>query len=240
MDLEQKWFSGAMLKWIALISMLMDHFGAAFFVIYTSYYDGTQEFAGADFFYYYILRGIGRTAFPIFCFMLVEGFFYTKSRMKYLIRLILFCLVSEVPFDLAVRAKTWDISSQNVFWTLAIGFGTIWIMETIRNSNKVDWILRGLLSISLGLLTMLLAEFLKTDYGAFGILLILIFYLFRANRKWACGLGYLSMIWEFACFPAFILLYFYNGKKGRGVKYFFYIFYPLHLFLLYKLRIHCL
>lgn len=66
MDLEQKWFSGAMLKWIALISMLMDHFGAAFFVIYTSYYDGTQEFAGADFFYYYILRGIGRTAFPIF------------------------------------------------------------------------------------------------------------------------------------------------------------------------------
>lgn len=244
MNLEKKVLSSSALKWIALITMLIDHIGAAFFVIYTSHYDGTQDFAGADFFYTYILRAIGRTAFPIFCFVLVEGFFYTRSRWKYLIRLTLFAFLSELPFDLAVSGKLLNFSSQNVFWTLAIGFAVVWMIERIRSSEKIDFISKLSYCVTIGLSAMLMAECLQTDYGAFGVLLIFVFYLFRTERAYACIIGYICMIWEFACFPAFICIYFYNGEKGENkyfnetfLKYFFYLFYPVHLLLLYGLRV---
>ena len=63
--------SGSTLKYIAIITMLIDHFGAAFFIVFTSFYAGTACFAQADILYQ-VMRGIGRTAFPIFCFVLVE------------------------------------------------------------------------------------------------------------------------------------------------------------------------
>lgn len=236
MEDKRKLFSCAGLKRIAVLSMLIDHFGAAFFIIYTSYYDGSEQFPFADEIYYYVLRGIGRTAFPIFCFVLVEGFFYTRSRLRYFIRLCCFSLLSEIPFDLSLRGKLWDFDSQNVFWTLLIGFSAMCLMDTIRKSQKGDIIFRTSLCAVAGLLSLLLAETIKTDYSAPGVLLILVLYYFRDDRKRACMIGYICMLWEFLCFPGFLCIYFYNGKKGRGLKYFYYVFYPLHLLMLYGLR----
>lgn len=233
---KRKLFSSTVLKWIAVLSMLIDHFGAAFFIIYTSYYDGSEQFPWADEFYYYVLRGIGRTAFPIFCFVLVEGFFHTRNKRKHVILLFLFALLSEIPFDLALRNQLWDIKGQNVFWTLLIGFLAIWAIETVRKSGKWDIVFRLSFSMVIGMCSMLLAELLRTDYSAFGVLLILVLYVFHENRIRACLFGLLCMVWEIWCFPGFLCIYFYNGKRGRGSKYFFYVFYPLHLIFLYGLR----
>lgn len=245
MDKRTKSLTTAKLKYIAVISMLIDHFGAAFFIIYTSYYDGTQEFVGADWMYQ-IMRGIGRTAFPIYCFALVEGFFYTRSRLRYWLRLFLFSLLSEVPFDLALQGHVWKPGTQNVFFTLWIGFSALILIDRILNGaedkvvkNRInaESVFQTTLCLAVGMSAMLLAYYLRTDYSAFGVLLILIFYAVHDNRRKACLYGYLSMIWEWLCFPAFVLIYFYNGQKGKGLKYFFYIFYPLHLLALYGLRL---
>lgn len=236
MNRTQSLFTTTGLKLIAVISMLIDHFGAAFFVIYTSYYDSSQDFAGADLIYQ-VLRGVGRTSFPIFCFVLVEGFYHTRNRYRYLARLFVFSVLSEIPFDLALRGSLWEIGTQNVFFTLWIGCTTLLLIEKVRGCGRGDRVFRTSLSIVIGMAGMLFAYFLKTDYSAYGVLLILIFYLFRSDRGKACLCGFLCMIWEWLCFPAFLLLYHYNGQKGKNLKYFFYLFYPLHLLVLYGLRL---
>ena len=236
MNRTQNLFTTTGLKLIAVFSMLIDHFGAAFFVIYTSYYDSLQDFAGADVIYQ-VFRGIGRTAFPIFCFILVEGFYHTRNRYRYLIRLLLFSALSEIPFDLALQDKMWETGMQNVFFTLWIGCAALLLIEKVRCCNRGDAVFRTSLSMVIGMAGMLLAYFLKTDYSAYGVLLILVFYWFRCDRRKACLCGFLCMIWEWLCFPAFLLIYHYNGQKGKNLKYFFYLFYPLHLLVLYGLRL---
>lgn len=241
--------NGAVLKWIAVITMLIDHFGAAVFVIYTSYYrtDNMEAFTHADFIYK-VLRGIGRTAFPVFCFLLVEGFFHTKHLARYMGRMFVFCILSEVPFDLAIRDAKCDFSSQNVYWTLLLGLMAIASIEFMKRfflrqkgQNKKGalssplWqrvILAGIM-----LCFMLAAYLMQTDYDVSGVALMLIFYFLAREKVIKLEVGYLSMVWEPWCFPAFILMYFYNGERGKQPKYFFYLFYPCHLIVLYLLRV---
>ena len=128
-------------------------------------------------------------------------------------------------------------TSDNVFFTLLIACVAMLLIEKVRDSNRGDPIFRISLGMVIGMAGMLLAYFLKTDYSAFGVLLLLLFYWFRSDRRKACVCGYLCMIWEYLCFPAFLLIYHYNGKKGKNLKYFFYLFYPLHLLALYGLRL---
>ena len=115
--MPQKGLSGSTLKLIAIITMLIDHIGAA--VIARLLIAGQ----GSEMLYkiYYAMRAVGRVAFPIFCFLLVEGFFYTGSRKKYALRLFGFALLSEIPFDLAFSGKILEFGYQNVFFTLLIG-----------------------------------------------------------------------------------------------------------------------
>ncbi len=234
--------NGALLKKIAVVTMLVDHLGAAFFIIYTSGYDGTAAFGGADVMYQ-LLRIIGRTAFPIFCFLIVEGFFFTRSRWKYLLRLFLFALLSEVPFDLAFHDKVWDMSMQNVFFTLFLGLLALMALDMGRQAMEACNSKFSPKVVASGVGTLLCvaaAYFGRTDYDVSGVFLILIFYLFRESRGLACLCGYLCMLHEMWCFPAFVLLYFYNGAKGKGSKYFYYVFYPAHLVLLALFRMLCL
>lgn len=229
--------SAGTLKLIAIVTMLIDHFAAGVYAdLYTKGYLiqwGITDYASDI---YYICRNVGRFAFPVFCFLLVEGFFYTKSRGKYLRNLVIFALVSEVPFDLLLEEGI-GFAGQNVFFTLAIALGVIWgitkVKEKFTNEPTVSFFLQGTAIVA----GCLLAYGLRTDYSYYGIVLAVIFYYYRNNRILACLVGYIWFTFEPWCFPAFIALLFYNGKRGISLKYFFYAFYPAHLLLLYVLRV---
>ncbi len=233
--------NGATIKRIALITMFIDHIGAAFFYIFTTSYDGSAAFSGADMIYQ-VLRLIGRTSFPLFCFLLVEGFLHTRSVGRYLFRLLLFALISEIPFDLAFYAKLWDMTMQNVFFTLFFG---VLAMAAIRwgeqqRLQKERWKMRSLGGWLGAVVCCLAAYLLQTDYDARGVLLIVVLYVLRSQRVLSCVAGYVIMclgMMESWCFPAFFLIPYYNGEKGTGSKYFFYVFYPVHLLVLTGIRI---
>lgn len=201
------------LKMIAVISMAIDHTGAVLFPRYA------------------ILRIIGRLAFPIYAFLLVEGFFHTRDVKKYAIRLGLFALVSEVPFDLAFFRTPFYWGHQNIFFTLFLGILAILFVEKQKNN-----FLGFILLFTGGFV----AEFLHTDYGAFGILTIAIYYVFRKKdilKTVSIALSNILLAGGIQAYAALsmIPILFYNGKKGPSLKYLFYGFYPLHLLILYML-----
>ena len=219
--------SGFVLKLIAVITMLIDHIGAVLF-------PDLQ-----------IFRIIGRVAFPIFCFLLVEGLLHTKNTGKYLLRLSLFALASEVPFDLAFKGSAVDFSGQNVFFTLALGLLAIYATEKLAEKSK--WLLP--VGIALTAAVACAAELLHTDYGWYGIAMIAAIYLFRKSRAALSGaMIALILIYSFVIKQGSLLVYeiaalpvilMYNGERGQNsaaVKYGFYAFYPAHLLCLYFLH----
>lgn len=140
--------SGSALKWIAVITMFIDHIGAVILEkgVILAYnrqlpsalsYDTSLFLSQID----RIFRQIGRISFPIFCFLLVEGFFHTSNRLRYALRLALFAFLSEIPFDLAFRGCILEFSYQNVIFTLLFGFLTMWAMEKVREKNYIFSIL---------------------------------------------------------------------------------------------------
>ena len=173
--MPQKGLSGSTLKLIAIITMLIDHIGAA--VIARLLIAGQ----GSEMLYkiYYAMRAVGRVAFPIFCFLLVEGFFYTGSRKKYALRLFGFALLSEIPFDLAFSGKTLEFGYQNVFFTLLIGLLTIMLFDAVVKKQEWHPVLRSALLVIITFGGMGAAYLLHTDYDAKGVLAILVFYMTR-------------------------------------------------------------
>lgn len=226
-----KGISGSTLKIIAMVIMVIDHVGLALW-----YRLPNLGYAMPDVMNYEVwntvyncMRTIGRTAFPIFCFLLVEGFFHTSSRLRYALRLFLFALLSQFPYHYAFLGLS---TRWNVFFSLLIGLLTIWGMEEtgLRLTNRfVAWGVKIILLFAGGGIALLL----NTDYDWNGVLLIVIFYLLYNKRLLSLIAGYLSFIWEVFCLPAFFLIWFYNGKRGLRLKYAFYFIYPLHLALLY-------
>lgn len=206
--------NGFTLKWIAMATMLIDHVGAVLIPQLVE------------------LRIIGRLAFPIYCFLLVEGAVHTSNWKKYLGRLLAFAVISEVPFDLALRGRLVDVTAQNVFFTLSFGLLAVILFQQLKN-RTLAW--------GAALLLVLGAEFLQTDYGGGGVIMILVFYLFREQvlikaaaliMEITVGFGGLENYAVFALAPILC----YNGKKGPdGLKYLFYVFYPAHLLVLYLL-----
>lgn len=225
--------SGSMLKWFAVITMAIDHMGAGLLESYVMnawggsplegvFLERWNELLAAD----HMIRAVGRPAFPIFCFLLVQGFVHTRDVKKYAVRLGVFAVISEIPFDLALRIRPFYWKHQNVFFTLLIGLLTIWFMKRFQNRlwAKVSGLLTGAVC----------AELLCTDYGAFGIALIVLLYLLQDKKVLQCILGAVCCAWETTAPLAFLLIWFYDGKRGRQLKWFFYWFYPVHL-LLYAL-----
>lgn len=227
--MPQKGFSGSTLKLIAIITMLIDHIGAA--VIARLLIAGQ----GSEMLYkiYYAMRAVGRVAFPIFCFLLVEGFFYTGSRKKYALRLFGFALLSEIPFDLAFSGKILEFGYQNVFFTLLIGLLTIMLFDEVVKKQEWHPVLRSALLVIITFGGMGAAYLLHTDYDAKGVLAILVFYMTRQMRGLQIVAGCLAFCWELPAIVAFIPIAFYNGKRGWNIKYLFYAFYPVHLLVLY-------
>ncbi len=254
--------NGNTLKIIACISMLIDHITAGIMlpVVRYGFYDGSLSIDQLNTIYKF-LRGVGRTAFPIYCFLLVEGFTHTKNRLRYALSLFIFGIISEVPFDLvfyaeeeifnvniieALQANSYLLSDQcNVYFTLLLGLLVIWAIEALANKmNEADKPFA--LSISLSVVVIgigcLIAYKINSDYDYFGVLLIAIFYLLRRYEyiRILAGYFFISQLgMEFAAFPGFILMALYNKKRGRNLgslKYIFYVFYPVHLLAIYLYR----
>lgn len=242
------------LKTIAIICMLIDHTAAV--LLYQS--------AG-----YEVLRLIGRLAFPIFCFLLTQGFIYTKNVWKYMARLAVFAIISEIPFDLAFYKKPFAAEHQNVFFTLTLGLvavtaagkGAKWFISYIckgfsLDESKAD---SPVLQCIAALPAVILCAYLASsvffcDYGAQGVLMMFVLYMFSQHKFMAFVA--LVIVNSLLCINvdellytgnivlydtvqwwaplAFVPILFYKGNVGRkGMKYLFYAFYPLHLLILY-------
>ena len=219
--------SGSLLKLIAVFSMLIDHVGAVIVIRYPRV--PLISLGSHTLTLYALMRFLGRMAFPLYAFLITEGFVHTGDRRKYALRLLLFALLSEVPFDLAFNGTWFAIKNQNVFFTLFLGFLGLCALDRFSGSG---W--KQLLSL-LGLF--LSALFLKCDYGVSGYGFILLMYALRKERilRAVIGAGYLSSRWKAGL--AFLPIALYSGKRGfvrgRVWQYVFYVFYPGHLLLLY-------
>lgn len=210
--MKERGLSGSTLKLIAVISMLIDHTGA---VLLT----------GSP--YYSLCRTLGRLAFPIFCFLLVEGYVHTHDVKKYASRLAVFALLSEIPFDLAISGNMFNPYYQNVFFTLVLGLATLYGMDRAADAQgRVIAVLAGMAAAAL----------LRTDYSWKGVLAVAVLYQTRENRLWQSIAGALMFCWEPPAMAAFVPLYFYNGKRGIPLKYLFYLFYPGHLLVLVLIK----
>ncbi len=199
------------LKVLACILMFIDHLGAIIFI-------------NNDY-----LRIIGRLSFPIFAFMIVEGYFHSKDIKKYFIRLGLFAIVPQIPYTIAFGPGT-----LNIFFTLFIGLLAIFLEEKIAN--------RFLKYLAV-ILLVIFAQVIEVDYGFYGVLLIYIFKIFRNNFK-ALFFSFLILnlsvfnLYSFQYYSIFSLIFIrlYNGQLGLRnlwVKYGFYLFYPLHILAIY-------
>lgn len=206
------------------------------------------------------LTCIGRLAFPIYAFMIVEGYFRTKNIKKYVCRLLLFAVLSEIPFNLAMGSRMFYPIHQNVLWSFLIAIGLIHWNETVKGKQIWKQILVGIASVCVGYLVGIITF---VDYYHAGILMVLVFYFFR-NKKWWCYLGQLVCLWYiniemlggfsyevnilgqthfivrqgFALF-ALIPIWLYRGKQGyhsKVLQYSYYAFYPLHLLILAILK----
>lgn len=222
-----KIFSGAQLKYIAFLSMLVDHVNKA--LIYPMLTGkGFLDFL-SDLFDIF-----GRIAFPLFMFFLVEGFFKTRNKLRYLLYLIVFGIISEIPFDLCQSAVIFQPYSNNVMFTLALTLVMIWIIDELKVPTKIFWYP---ISIVIVAGTCLLSMIWGLDYEWHGILIGYFFYIFYNNPIFAIIGGYLSLIKTPWALLGFGLTLTYNGERGKQNKILNYSFYPVHLLILGLLRL---
>lgn len=288
------------IKVIAILSMLLDHIGYAVLIRVPAMSDIHSTVNTV----YSILRLLGRPAFPIYCFMLVEGIMHTRSPLKYASRMLLFAVLSEVPFDLAFYGQPFWKDHQNVYWTLLLGVLMLWVFRILDEKGtgiipaavlkpavlilvpaSTVWYVRRVISrkvytamfppvvlyVGAGVLMLIviylfinyiyskdsertalilcadliimsaaamLADLLKMDYKAAGIVAIAAMYMVRKNdvdRIIAGGvvLTLMSHPIEIATVLAIPFISRYNHERGHGMKYLFYLFYPVHLLILY-------
>lgn len=206
------------LKMIAIITMVIDHTGAVLFP------------------YNIWFRMIGRLSFPIFAFFIVEGFLHTRNIIKYIARMLFFALLTEPVFDFAFYGRIY-FGYQNVMFTFLAALLGLSVMEIVKKRISNDFAAK-LVSLGVIITAALLAQFLHTDYGAFGVMLVYVYYELRERFfekhflstlvQVVCEAG-ISRLSAFSTIPLML----YNGKRGIGIKYLFYTFYPAHLLVLY-------
>ncbi|MDO4265304.1 MAG: TraX family protein [Eubacteriales bacterium] len=235
-------FTGNQLKLIACFCMLCDHIGyvliengvlygrnAEYWTLALATDEGQRWYLLAR-----ILRTIGRLAFPIFAYMLVEGFIHTKNLRAYMRNMLICALISEVPFDLACFHTAYYPYYQNVCFTLLLGLVSMWLM---KKTSKLP----GIVTILAGGAVSALAGLIRCDYGAVGVGMISVMWLLRKDESAKLIFGAViaaidGLSYYCTAALAFIPLRFYNGKRGTApLKYFFYLLYPLHLAFFYLL-----
>ena len=231
--------TAAVLHIIAMTLMLMDHLWATLLP--------AQEW----------LTCVGRIAFPIFAFMSVEGYFHTHNFKKYLLRMLVFAVISEIPFDLMYGGTWFYPVHQNVLWTFLLSLLGVWLMEQVRKKGKTWMYL--LVCVLVVLAGLVLGTLCMVDYYGAGVLTVFVFY-FLHGRKWWCFLGQLAALYwlnvellgglmypvqlfgmEFElcqqglALLALIPIWLYRGRQGyhsKPFQYLCYAFYPVHMLLL--------
>lgn len=220
---------GTTLKIIAMISMVLDHAGDLFF-------------PGAIW-----LRAAGRLAMPIFAFCIAEGYAHTRDRKKYLLRMGVFALISEIPFDLAFESRI-GLSHQNIMLTFFLSILALMLYDGIRGEKAAGGERIPGWKTALGVLAVgavaALALLLKADYTIFAVISVFLFYVLRKKHpllRSGVGVAFLALTRTVGYYSAtglsFLPLALYNGKKGKGLKWLFYVFYPGHLLLLAGLKL---
>ena len=225
-------FSGAQLKYIAFLSMLIDHVNKALmYPLLTE--NGFLRYVSD------VFDILGRVAFPLFMFFLVEGFFKTRNRFKYLLNLIAFGIISEIPFDLFQSVVLFQPNSNNVMFTLALALVMIWVIDELKvpKSYIIPPVLWFPVSIIIVITVCLLSMISGLDYEYHGILIAYFFYIFRNNPILSIIGGYLSIFKTPWALLGFGLTLTYNGKRGKQNKILNYLFYPVHLLILGLLRL---
>lgn len=218
--------SSFVLKVLGILTMTIDHVGVLFYPKIL------------------IFRIIGRLAFPIFAFLISEGYRKTSDITDYIGRMLLFAFFSQLAFDIA-----FSTSSLNILFTFTLALYAIYVYEKKER-------------LSLVFIIALAAELLHTDYGAYGVLLVFIFHKFHDNFKemvkyttlitLAYVLNNIMAVYpniysynfdfflrygfQLFALPSLVFIYFYNQKRGPSTKYLFYVFYPGHMLFLYYLR----
>lgn len=228
---KMKVLSGAKLKYIAFLSMLIDHVNKA--LIYPNL-DGDILLNISDLF-----DIIGRVAFPIFAFLLVEGFFKTKNRGKYLITLLIFGFISEIPFDMFTSGIFFNPNWNNIMFTLALVLITIWVIDVLKKKMeglpKIIWYFISFLIVAV---MCYVSMNLSLDYEHHAILVGYFFYIFHEKPIWAIPCSFISMYKEPWALLGFCLTITYNGERGKQNKLLNYCFYPVHLLILGILRMY--
>lgn len=222
---KYQFLSGSALKTLALAAMLIDHIAVS---LLRKTGLGIITLGALPLNLYSWMRAFGRIAFPIYSFLLTEGYIHTKSLWKYARNLLCFALISEIPWNLIHADRLFYLRSQNVFFTLFLGLMGIWVIDCITDKKSQIFCLSALLLTSF---------LLKADYGATGFSFILIMFLLRENRflQSIIGAGFLSPYAGLAAPPICL----YSGKRGyiHGYrKYLFYAAYPVHMMVLWILQ----
>ena len=250
------------LKLIAIITMMIDHFGAGLFLNLSNNWD-----------IYTLLRSVGRVAFPIFAFLIANGCKHTKNIYRYMLRLGILAIASEAFFDLYFWFQGVNfLRNTNIFYTLFLGTAGIFLYGAIlklaeKSSQELKTVPVNLMALLPALLIpVILAEVLSTDYAGAGVALIILLYVFNTENKLSrTALLLIGMFWLYARpivsfardgglavnFNGFnewlfifslipiLLIYFYNNKQGLNnavLKWGFYVFYPLHIIFLLVVR----
>ena len=180
----------------------------------------------------YLFHFLGRITFPLMLFFLTEGMTHTRNVRRYALNLLLFAFLSEIPFDLALGSGIWDISQQNVFFTLFLSLIAIYAIRRWRKDP--------LLALGIAACCAAAAVFLQSDYSFKGILIACVMELLHEKKTHAYLFGCLTATllspYEITALLALPAVHTYNGRRGRKLKYFFYIFYPAHLLLLFAIK----
>ena len=190
------------------------------------------------------LRMIGRLAMPLFSFGIAEGYTHTRDKIKYLYRIGIFALISEIPFDLAFEGKI-GFSHQNIMLSFFLAVAALMVYDRIIGEEDSERKHGG--KTVLGVLAVaaisILSFLLRADYTFFAVIAVFLFYVFRKKHpliRAGIGVAFLSITRTIGYYCAtgfsFIPLAMYNGKKGKGLKWLFYLFYPGHLLLLAAIK----
>ena len=234
---DMKILSGSALKIIAVISMIIDHTTSCL-LVYTHFANvPIITIAGHSITLLFILRRVvGRIAFPIYCFLITEGYKYTHDKFKYGRNLLIFAFISEIPWNLEHTGKLITRQlGQNIYFTLFFGYLAICIYEKYKDDKYKQFTYLALLFAAVYVV--------NGNYNFAGFGFILILYILRERKivqaiAGSCVMGR----WAWSYLLAFIPINMYNGErgfiKGKAAKYAFYLIYPLHIFILYLIRLN--